>query len=319
MDETYEYFGEEELNSIHLFKSVSIESIRGLLHFCKACNLQAEEVLITPGKTNCNVYFILQGQLRIHLCTLSSKPVALLQPGDSVGEMSVIDHQPTSAYVVADSPCKLMVMNEEILWSLVQSSHAAACNLLFILTNKLRATDLVFSNLMEAERLYMQNGFVDALTGVYSRYWVDNMIKRLIMRTSNNGYPLSVLLFDIDSFAEFNKCHGMAYGDHVLNYIAQGISFNLRPSELIARYGEDEFIVLLPEVDMEKARKIAERLVESIMKGVPVMPDGQSVPCPTISCGIASVQPDETEETLFAAMKAALDRARLMGGNCISE
>jgi diguanylate cyclase (GGDEF)-like protein len=282
-------------------------------------NLQAEEVLITPGKTNSTVYFILQGRLRIHLNTPDSKPIAILQPGNSVGEMSVIDHQPTSAYVIADCPCKLMVMNEDILWSLVQSSHAAACNLLFILTNKLRATDITFSNLIETERMYQQYGFVDALTGVYSRYWVDNMIKRLVKRTSSSGYPLSALLFDIDCFKEFNKCHGKVYGDHVLSSIAQGISYNLRPSELIARYGEDEFIVLLPDVEIEKARKIAERLLESIIKRVPVMPDGQTVPHPTMSCGIASINPNQPQEALFAAMEAALDRARKMGGNCISE
>jgi CRP-like cAMP-binding protein len=93
--------------------------------------------------------------------SLDSNPIAILGVGESVGEMSVIDNQPTSAFVVAEEDSRLMVMDEDILWSLVQSSHAAACNLLFTLTKRVRQADAVIAEAQaKAEHLICgQNPF----------------------------------------------------------------------------------------------------------------------------------------------------------------
>ena len=132
---------EGELKQIKLFQSVDLESIRGLIDACTLRTLEKGEVLITAGQTNRTVYFLLSGRVNIHLDSLDSEPTAILGPGESVAEMSVIDRRPASAFVVAAEPTDLLAMEEDILWSLVESSHAAACNLLMGLTNRLRHAD----------------------------------------------------------------------------------------------------------------------------------------------------------------------------------
>jgi len=212
---------EMDLKRIRLLRGVEPESIRGLLELCTIRKLEPKEILIYPNKPNQTVHFILNGKLRIHLDSVDSKPIAVLGPGESAGEMSVIDRQPASAFVVAEEPCTLLSMDEEILWSLVQSSHIAACNLLFILVQRIRQADSVISGTVETEHQYQQYGVIDALTGLHNRYWLEKMLERQCFRSSTNKTPLSLIMIDIDHFREFNDRYGNRYGNHVLYFIAR--------------------------------------------------------------------------------------------------
>ncbi len=313
------FYVESDLRRIHLLNGVNLESIKGLLSFCEIRRLQPGEVLISRAHPNRTVYFLLNGHLRIHLDSLDEEPHVVLGPGESVGEMSAIDHRPASAFVVADEECTLLAMDEEILWSLVQSSHIAACNLIFILMQRLRHADSVISYDQEVRQQYQKYGNIDALTGLYNRYWLDNMMKRQCLRSSMENTPLSLIMIDIDNFKDFTDHYGHMYGDLIIYSVAHTLSDLLRPTEIIARLGEDEFIVVLPEVDLTTTRRIAERLHRGVMEKVPVMPDGQSIPHPTISMGIVEMKPGQTPEKFIDAADKALYRAKNSGRNCISE
>jgi len=319
MSDTTLNIDETDLKRIYLLKGVETESIIGLLDLCTVQKLEPQEILIVPDQPNRIVYFILNGHLRIHLDSIESKPVAILQPGESVGEMSVIDHQPASAFVVADDACKLLAMDEEILWSLVQSSHKAACNLLYILVQRLRHADSLISGDLEPVQQYQPYGSIDALTGLHNRYWLENMLKRQCARSSMSGKPLSLIMIDVDYFKEFNDRYGQRYGDHVLYSIAHIISDLLRPTDVITRYGVDEFIVVLPDLDVAIARQIAKRLHRGVIDRIPIMPDGESIPHPTISLGIAELEAGQKPEMLINAVYRALCRAKDGGRNCIAE
>ncbi|MBU1743395.1 MAG: GGDEF domain-containing protein [Proteobacteria bacterium] len=316
-----ETFSREELKKIKLFRLVDIESIQGILDACTFRSLTAGEVLITTGQQNRTVYFLLEGNVRIHLSSLQSEPTATLGPGESIGEMSVIDHQPTSAFVVAAEPVRLLAMDEELLWSLVQSSHAAACNLLIGLSTRLRHADAVISqsNEMEMEVDCRHYGTVDALTGLHNRFWMDMVLERQVQRSITGGLPLSLILIDIDNFKIFNDRCGRAYGEHVLYSMAHTLSDHLRPTEIVARYGGDEFVVILPDVAIETAMKIGGRLHRGVMDAIPVTPNGSSIPHPTISIGLAALKAGQMGKELLAEAERALGRAKSGGRNRISE
>jgi two-component system, cell cycle response regulator len=308
---------EADLKRLYLFRCVNLESIQGLLDACTVRTATPGEVIITAGEPNRYVYLLVEGRLRVHPHGVQDRPVILLNPGEMVGEMSVIDQQPASAHVVADEFCRLMVMDEDILWSLIQASHAAARNLLFMLSRRLRHADYLIAgeSLMVEEMEHC--GSVDALTGLRSRSWLDHMIQRQFMRSMANGESISILMIDIDHFRAFNERYGHAYGDRVLYAIAHSLGNHLRPTDLLARYGGDEFIILLPSIDIEAAGEIANRLHSDVMRDVPLMPDGESVPHPTLSIGLAEVRAGQTPESMIAAADAALMRAKESGGNCI--
>jgi len=305
-----ETFREDELRQIRLFQSVDLDAIKGILDACTIRSLSAGEVLITAGQDNRTVYFLLEGHIRIHLTSIRNKPTAILGPGESVGEMSVIDHKPASAFAVAAEPVRLLAMEEEILWSLVHSSHAVASNLLIGLSTRLRHTDAVISDSGETDQDDRRYGTVDALTGLHNRHWLEIILDRQVQRAAMSRRPLSRIMIDIDHFKTFNAHYGHAYGDHVLYAVAHKLSDYLRPTEVIARYGGDEFVVVLPEMGFETATDIGGRLHRAVMSAVPVAPDGSAIPHPTISIGLATLKEGQTGADLIAEADQALNRAK---------
>lgn len=309
----------ENLKRLHLLSFVSLESIEGLLHRCSIRELQTEEILITPGRPNSLIYLLLSGRLRVHLSSLDSPAVDIVVAGESVGEMSVIDQNETSAFVVADESCRLLVMDEDVLWSITRSSHEAACNLLLTLTRRLRHANAVICKGVELEKAYRRYGTVDALTGLHNRYWLENSMKRQMTRCAMSKLPFSLILIDIDHFKEFNDSYGHLCGDKALYTVACTFMDNLRITETAARYGGDEFVVLLPELDLGISTLVAERLRQAVMSVKMVLPDGTELPRLTISLGIAQAEPGQTPEMLIAAADAALYQAKNKGRNCCSE
>ena len=130
-------FDRKELENTSLLKGVEFESIQDLLQGCPVRNLKKGAVLISAGQPSHFLYLLLSGRLRIHL-KLKMRPLTVLEPGEIVGELSVIDGQPASAYVIADEDCRLLALDEKTMWSLIETSHAAARNLLVVLSQRLR-------------------------------------------------------------------------------------------------------------------------------------------------------------------------------------
>jgi diguanylate cyclase (GGDEF)-like protein len=319
MESTAACIDPDLLKSIYLFRSINLESIQGIFDFCKIHNLKAGDILLRPGKSNWTVYFIIQGRLRVHLDTLENDPVTVLGIGESVGELSIIDQQPTTAFVVADEDSLIMSMDEDILWSLVQSSHAIACNLLYTLAKRLRHADSVMSGGVSLDQEERRYGNVDALTGLPNREWFDQLLRRQCLRSQLAGKPLSIMLIDIDGFNAFNDNYGRRCGDRVLYSMAYSLSHHLRPTEVIARHGSNRFSILLPDADMETARGIAVRLFKSIEQATPIIAEGKVVDNPSVSVGVAQMKPEQDGESLFSDAEEALYRAKQMGGNAISE
>jgi diguanylate cyclase (GGDEF)-like protein len=116
-------------------------------------------------------------------------------------------------------------------------------------------------------RLYehmQQIAITDALTGLYNRHFFNEALPREIKRTSRHGSPLSILMMDVDNFKAFNDLHGHLRGDAMLKEIAAHLKSSVRGSDLLARFGGDEFILILPETDSQQAQAISDKLQAAI-------------------------------------------------------
>ncbi len=313
------YIDDREYEKIYLFKGVSLEAIRGLLDSCTVRVAEKDEILIRPGQTNQVVFCILEGSVRIHSDTLENIPDAILGTGENVGEMSVIDQEPAAVFVVANEPSRLLCIEEDILWSLVHASHDAACNLLFSMTRRLRRAGDAQGEDLRIEGEFRHCGSVDALTGLRNRYWLEQTLSRQIQRAKVGSTPLSLILIGVDHFRQFNEKFGVSYGNRVLYSLAHTISVHLRPTEAVARHSEANFLVLLPEKNLETAFAIAERLQKEIADAVPILPDGRRKPHPGISWGVAAMKISDTPETLLQAAEAALSQLRENTGCAVSD
>jgi diguanylate cyclase (GGDEF)-like protein len=308
-------FERSELESLALFASADLDTLEPVLLGCSVRHLRAHEILIAVGSENRNLFVILSGTLGVHLESAGAPAITTLGRGETVGEISLIDRKPASAFVVAAEPTRVLVLDEELLWLLADSSHAVAYNLLHTLASRLRSgNQIIQHDRAELER-YKFHASVDALTGLFNRYWIDKMLARQMERSRGSREALSLLLIDVDQFKQFNDRHGHVAGDCALRAVATCMRGALRPSDMLARFGGEEFLVLLPGASLQNARDIAERL-RSAVGHMPIhYVDGTQLPSVTVSIGAAQLLEDGSPEMFLERADRALYRAKSGGRN----
>jgi len=313
MSESLETLSEIEISEQELFNDVNFSSIMPLLSDCAARNISRNEPLIKSGDTNNNVYLILSGSFNVHLTADNSDPVAVLKPGQSIGEIAIIDHQPASAYVSAAEDSRILVIDEEVMWSLIGSSHAIANNLLVVLSQRLRHGNSVINKIKGLLKEYEHNATVDALTSLHNRRWLDSTMARVMHRCHKNNQALSVMMIDIDRFKNYNDNYGHLAGDIALRSVSQAIKQYLRPEDMVARYGGEELFALLPGMDINGALTIAERLRLAIKQTKITNEEDEPLPCVTVSIGIAQMFDHDDPNKLIEAADRVMYTAKHTG------
>ncbi|MBI5782181.1 MAG: GGDEF domain-containing protein [Gammaproteobacteria bacterium] len=167
---------------------------------------------------------------------------------------------------------------------------------------------------------FEQESITDPLTGIYNRRYLERRLADEIARASRYGMPLSVLLIDIDHFKRVNDIYGHQVGDLVLEGMAQLIVTTLRTTDIVARYGGEEIMVIAPSTPVKTAADLAERLrkvVENASFEVPVELDRDiSALGVTVSIGVACFsQHSKDMQDLIQNVDKALYRAKSEGRN----
>jgi diguanylate cyclase (GGDEF)-like protein len=303
------------LERSQLFCDIDLESIEHLLDACPETLLAAGDTLLQQGAQNATLYLVLDGQLRVYLSGRDLPEHTQLNPGECVGEMSVIDGRRASALVIAAQNTRLLAIDNEIIWSLIEASYGIARNLLAILSGRIRFNNLALVSSQAESLEFERAALVDALTGLHNKRWVLEAFPRMISRCERDGVALCLLLGDLDNFKRFTESHGNLNGDKLLRLLARRLSEILRPQDMLARYGVEEFIYLLPATELPDALKIAERMrVVAAESRLPIGEDG-SYAGVTMSLGIATMQEKGTLEGLLANAELALRHAKDAGRN----
>jgi two-component system cell cycle response regulator len=159
--------------------------------------------------------------------------------------------------------------------------------------------------LAEVERLATRDG----LTGLANRRLFEESLEREIARADRKGSPLALVVLDVDHFKDVNDTLGHQAGDAVLREVGRALSENTKASDLPARYGGDEFVVLLPDCSGPDSYAVAERLRAAVVAGMTTVKV-------SVSGGTAAL-PDNAHdgERLVAAADAALYEAKRAGRN----
>jgi diguanylate cyclase (GGDEF)-like protein len=310
---------DDDLEKQELFKETELGIITPLIRDCPVQKVKKDEILIKAGDHNNNLYLILDGKFRVILNPDDTDPVAILEKGQSIGEISIIDHQPTSAEVVADADSRVLVLDENILWFLVNQSHTVAYNLLAVLAQRMRYGNSVINTIKSLLIEYEHTSTVDPLTGLYNRRWLEDMMTRIMQRCTTSILPLSVFMIDIDFFKQYNDKHGHIAGDEALRTISRSILQSLRPEDMVARYGGEELFALLPRIDLDIARQVAERIRNNVCQTEIKLSDGAILPSLTISIGIAKMTEEDNPVDLINSADNALYRAKHAGRNRVCE
>ncbi len=306
------------LQSNNLLKNCSEQELKLLTEQFPTVSIPGGGILCQAGEKNHNLYLILSGRLRIHLANDRTNPVAVLEAGESIGEITIIDKQPSSATIIADCDTDVLLITEYQAWHLFETHPVIAVNLLQLLSKRLQQGNSMFGKIKELMREYEYSAMVDPLTNLYNRRWMDNMFPRIMQRSLSAQHSLGAIMLDIDYFKKFNDTHGHLAGDHALRIISHTISLNVRPEDFVIRYGGEEFFLLLPNQNLNATQIIAERLREAIKTTEITQLNGNRLPNLTASIGISELIADDTTKTFIDRADKALYKAKNSGRDQVS-
>lgn len=161
----------------------------------------------------------------------------------------------------------------------------------------------------------------DVLTGIYSRRYLEENLERVIKSISRSGGELSVLMLDVDYFKLYNDTYGHSKGDVCLKIVAETITGSLsRAADFAARFGGEEFVVVLPDTNQSGAWMIAERILKNIRLKNIIHEKNQAADCVTISIGITTSKVTHTQngKDYIKLADQALYKSKLNGRDQIT-
>lgn len=126
------------ISSLQLFAGIPYHLIEDMLRSCPVLELAAGEVMLTTGQSNDSIYLVLTGSLQIPLGGRDTKDCIVIGPGECTGELSIIDGKPVSANVVAQTPCRVLIIHEGIFWGSIIPIPEVARNLMIVLAERMR-------------------------------------------------------------------------------------------------------------------------------------------------------------------------------------
>ena len=159
-----------------------------------------------------------------------------------------------------------------------------------------------------------QQNWLDALTGVFNRRYFDNQLDTELQRASRYEHNLSVILLDIDGFKSVNEEFGRPTGDRVLQQMARILERSLRSVDILARYGSDAFVILLPETKKAHTQKTGQRIMKNV-RNHDFFKDDLRIKEVNVSMGIVGFPEDAGGvRELIKKAEDALRRAKRKGG-----
>jgi diguanylate cyclase (GGDEF)-like protein len=267
------------LAPVPIFRHLSPHELTELARASRQMVFQPGDVLVRKGEEGDCVYVILEGRVEV---LANEAVVSWLVAGDTVGDMSLFDGRPRSATCVALTPTTCLRLDREAFLTAAQRNWSMTVGLFSVLADRIRQADELLADHAR-----------DPLTGVNNRRALLDLYDRETQRTKRAARqgadhalnPLAVVFCDVDKFKVINDTHGHHVGDQVLIAVGQMLMQAGRATDIVARYGGDEFVMLLPDAGQSGADVVMRRIREAVV----LNPPG---PVPfAVSVGAAVVDP----------------------------
>lgn len=306
---------QDELADVASLCDATRPEVFQILAACPIRALDAGEVLLQAGQANDRMHFVLSGSLGIRLRSATSDRITTIVLGGTVGELSVVDQMPATAFVVAEEPTRVLTIDTDTFWHLITVAPAFARDVIGSLTAQVRRSTVSLVQSLDANSELEARATIDQLTNVYNRRWLTDWAERFLARVTRAGATetLSICMVDVDHFKKFNDAYGHPAGDAVLVTVAKTMVASIRPGDYVARYGGEEFVLVLPNTKLEHARIVADRVRNAVSKCEAIGTDGNALPPVTISIGVAQAVNETKLTPLVERADALLYQAKKNG------
>jgi diguanylate cyclase (GGDEF)-like protein len=194
-----------------------------------------------------------------------------------------------------------------------------------LLNETVKAHKRIISQSKEIQLLRQQlerNIVKDVVTGLYNHTYFREFLVQKMREAIRYEYPLTLILFDLDNFNDFNREFGYEVGNDLMYQVAEIVRLNIRQSDILARIGGDEFALVLPYTGIPHSRIVAEKIHRLIENSSFSDPRNTKIHKMTVSLGYASILPDGSltqDDTLISKVTKAMNKSKKNGGNSITQ
>ncbi len=262
------------LQRTYLFSLLEDAEISDVLHYLHTRSYPAGHIIFREGDPGDELFIIREGgvAISIKLPDGSQRILRNFTAGDFFGEMSIVENENRSATARTLEPADLYIMKKADFFGIMRDFPSIAIKIMYrmstIATERLHSTSEFLEEMVLWGEDARKRAVTDPLTGVYNRQFLDGSLPRMIQDAARRGTELALIMVDLDHFRDINEKYGQDAGDRVLHAAVSVFTRFIRKTDVIARYGGDEFTILLPGTGLEEAGRIA----ENIRRGVARMP-----------------------------------------------
>ncbi len=312
------------LNS-EVFSLLNKNEAEKFMMILKRKSVRQGETIFLEGDRGREMFIVERGSIasRTVLPNGMHLDIARFGPGDFFGDMSIFENAPRSATCYALEDSDLLRLNDLIFEDFTENhpeiSAKIMLRMLNIITARLREKSHFLGNMVEWGDSASKRAITDEIACIYNRRFLDEAIEKLFRKSENSGSPISFIMIDIDDFSRFDEKCSNEETNQVIRALVVSMRTHIREKDILARYGGDEFSIILPDTGKSAAREIAEKIcsgVESIdLKQI----NEKFFKTVTISIGLASYPEDATElEELLNLTDKRLYRSKSEGKNRVS-
>jgi diguanylate cyclase (GGDEF)-like protein len=258
------------LGHVDIFSLLSPSERRVLLDTMNFVEFEKGHVIFKEGDRGDTLYIVKSGTVSISLRLFNGQERELVEfsAGDFFGEMSIFENAPRSASCTTKEDSALFTLNGDTFFQFVESHPFIAIKIMYRMLNstsqRLRNTDEFLSDMVQWGEKARKRAVTDELTGVYNRRFLEEALEEYFISSKAEMQSLSIVMVDLDNFRDINESFSTEVGDAVIVSVVEVFRKKLRDKDVIARYGGDEFTILLPDTESRAAKRLAEDICVSI-------------------------------------------------------
>ena len=312
------------LSSVNIFSDLTESEMDVLQKALKIVKVESGECLFKEGDPGDELFVVKTGKISISVGLEGGGSIDItdFKKKDFFGEMSIFEGEPRSASCVAREKTELLSLKGADFFTLMSESPQAATKIMHRMLNitamRLYNTNEFLSEMVRWGEKARKRAISDEFTGLFNRRFLDAALERQFKDASLNNKRLTFVMVDLDHFGTLNSEYGQKVGDDIILKAVSVFKKVFKQTDILARYGGDEFSFILPDQDAVAAKSLCDKVCENLRKIKMLEKLDGKINKITSSIGIASFPDhagnlkeliDNTDTALYDAKEQGRNRA----------